>query len=432
MRSFHDIRFEPALGRDLECTVQFKTDVVRTKPGAEYRNGLLGQPRHGYRWSVARATTEMEDVREFHAARKGHRHSFRFQDPFDHVLPLTVLSTGSTSETDFDIVKRYVAGGTTFERRILLPDTSQTTVYVNSTALASSAWSITTDYKLRLAAAPGAGNPVAVEGVFDVPCRFDAELGSRIASPEAEQVTVELTEARYSPPVTLSTSSTWSARACNVFDSTQYFFDGFGRTTLSTMWQPCHTDTWADPMATVPIKLGASDIDYSISGGYFSAGTAIAAGERKYLYLCLQKALHPPVRVRQHLRFRSATDIAYRIYTQYGLQLTTRASTGFVSTSLVEPRINWEPSFAVVIESSPLGPGAAILSMPVGGAQYDGFFEVDFYSTYIKATFYPSTGGSAGIETTVTPYSTAEDWYLSVRMFEFHYNDLDWIEVRSL
>jgi len=432
VRSFHDIRFGGAVGRGLECSVKFVTDVVRTKEGEEYRNARLGQPRHGYRWNVARASTEIEDVREFHAARKGTKYSFRFRDPFDHTLPLTVLSTGSTSQTDFEIVKRYAAGGTTFERRILLPDTSQTTVYVNSTALASSAWSITTDYKLRLAAAPGAGNAVEIEGVFDVPCRFDAELAGRLASPEVDEVTVELTEARYSPAVSVSTGTTWEARTCNVFDSTQYFFDGFTKTTLSTMWQPCHTDTWADPMATVPVVLGASDIDYTLSGGYLSVGTAIAAGPRKYLYLCLQKPLRPPLRVRQHLRFRSATDIDYRIYTQYGLQLTTRASTGFVSTSLVEPRINWEPSFAVVIESSPLGPGTAILSMPVGGAQYDGFFEVDFYSTHIRATFYPSTGGSAGIETTVAAYSTAEDWYLTVRMFEFHYNDLDWIEVRSL
>jgi uncharacterized protein (TIGR02217 family) len=94
----------------------FMTQVASSASGIEQRNGRTGA--HARRYFTLDTGTINDITRvavlEFFYNRRGRSDSFRFKDPFDHTASGAPIVSGQ-------LVKRYTAGGVTYDRPITKP-----------------------------------------------------------------------------------------------------------------------------------------------------------------------------------------------------------------------------------------------------------------------------------------------------------------------
>lgn len=176
--SFHDVRLPPDVERGAQGGPGFKTTVIELANGKEKRNINWSQARA--RYNVAYGIMRRADykaVLTFFYARRGKAHSFRFKDWSDFEMPRQNIGTGTGSEDEYQIFRRYSSGSQNYDRIIEKPVAGTVQVWVNNVLL-----TITTDYTVNLLTGlitfvtpPTSGHAIEVACEFDVPCRFDKD-----------------------------------------------------------------------------------------------------------------------------------------------------------------------------------------------------------------------------------------------------------------
>lgn len=180
-----DRDFPASVAAGAAATIEARSEVVELASGREERNRRWQGTRR--RWDVGlgiRSADELAAVAALFHEAGGRAASFRFRDWGDHkscapsATPAPTdqgLGTGTGSATQFQVVKRYGAGGSAVVRPILLPRQAGFRVAVNGTELLSG-WSLSvTGGTLTFAAAPASGAAITAGFVFDVPVRFEAD-----------------------------------------------------------------------------------------------------------------------------------------------------------------------------------------------------------------------------------------------------------------
>lgn len=207
VRSFDDVLYPLALGRDAGVSPEFSTSVAVTASGHERRNSLWSDAR--LRFDVGpgiRSEAELGTLIAFFRARRGAARGFRLSDPFDHSsngmtgapTPADqLLGTGDGLRARFAIVKAY--GGDEPQLRPITRPRLET-VRVSVGGVETNAFTLDAGGVVVLAAAPPAGAEVRAGFLFDVPVRFAEDrldvTGAAFAAGEAPSVPlIEIREA---------------------------------------------------------------------------------------------------------------------------------------------------------------------------------------------------------------------------------------------
>ncbi len=154
----------------------FKTDIVETYGGDEFRNAAWSQARG--EWTVQNAfrsanqanTTHNQYVlMEFFKSCMGQLYAFRFWDRWDYT---DSQNNGSgvfhmLTPTTFQMYKRYAISPNTYDQIVQKP--------VVGTVVVTGGSGPTVDYTTGIVTV-SSGTPTSWTGQFDVPCRFNADL----------------------------------------------------------------------------------------------------------------------------------------------------------------------------------------------------------------------------------------------------------------
>jgi len=147
--------------------------------GHERRNQNWEYPRE--RWNVAYSIKSDSDITallDFFYARAGKAHTFRFRSPIDYEGTDEDLGDGEGDQTNYQLVKNYTSGDTTFARKITKPVSGTITVYVDS--VEESGYSVDTDTGMVTFDTPVAsGASVTATFEFDIEARFDTDFVPR-------------------------------------------------------------------------------------------------------------------------------------------------------------------------------------------------------------------------------------------------------------
>lgn len=140
----------------------FQTDVVIVNSGDEFRNRNWAHPLYRYQVSHdARVARQFDPLPKHFINAGGMENVFPFKDWADYICVagdgFFVTVTGGKQ-----MVKRYTAGSSTYDRVIRLP--------VNGTITLTGGGTI--DYNTGIVAG---GTPTAWHGEFYVPCRYDTD-----------------------------------------------------------------------------------------------------------------------------------------------------------------------------------------------------------------------------------------------------------------
>lgn len=169
--AFDEVRFPVNIALGATGGPAFKTEIVTTAAGLEYRNAL---------WSVARGTwdvgsgvkgtSDYQAIIAFHYARQGSLRGFRFKDWSDYsVTDQTLIASADGGETTAQLVKTYTNGGRTYTRTIYKPVSGTVTAKKNGDALSISVNTVT---GVITFGALTAADAVTATFEFDVPVRF--------------------------------------------------------------------------------------------------------------------------------------------------------------------------------------------------------------------------------------------------------------------
>lgn len=187
---FHDVEFPRDISYGSSGGIVHNTSVIELPSGREQRVSRTSTPRAVF--DVAYAIKRPETlvvVRDFHRARQGRAHSFRYWDPLDYSTAAgqtpfndntvnpghsdSIIGTGDAATTTFQLVKHYTSGVTTRTRSIKRPISG--TVRVSLAGVEQlSGWSVSTDTGIvTFTSPPGNGVVVAAGFKFNVPVRFE-------------------------------------------------------------------------------------------------------------------------------------------------------------------------------------------------------------------------------------------------------------------
>lgn len=174
----------------------FSTESVMVDSGAESINQRWQHPLFKFR--VPRAVRDMEtmfQVRDHFMIMKGRGQTFPFRDPLDFasvnpeapgVEPTIsatdqVIATANGTKTQFQLIKTYTVGGSSYARNIVHPVTASVLVSLNGTPTASG-WSVSrTTGVLSFDAPPSNGVVIRAGFYFDCEVRYDHDEFDAIA-----------------------------------------------------------------------------------------------------------------------------------------------------------------------------------------------------------------------------------------------------------
>ena len=205
---FDDVPFPYALSRRSAGGPEFRTSIVETASGREYRNQEWAAAR--LRFDAARglrSVAERDQLLAFFYARRGRARAFPLRDFTDfssagssgHPDPGDqVLGEGNGLDGAFQLIKWYGEGESAYLRRILLPVAESVRVALDGVEQAGG-WSVSRPGGVVTFAAPPAPGVVVSAGfLFEVPVRFDADrIEVQWISPAAQELgEVPLVEVR--------------------------------------------------------------------------------------------------------------------------------------------------------------------------------------------------------------------------------------------
>lgn len=185
MSGFDDTPFPLVLARGSSGGPEFRTSIVETASGREYRNQEWAAAR--LRFDAARGlrtTAERDLLLDFFYARRGRARAFPLRDWSDYSSAGSagtpdpgdqVLGEGDGEAAAFQLIKWYGAAGSTYARRIVLPVSGSVAVALDGVEQLSG-WSVSRPGGVvTFAAAPAAGVAVSAGFLFDVAVRFDVD-----------------------------------------------------------------------------------------------------------------------------------------------------------------------------------------------------------------------------------------------------------------
>jgi len=183
MADFHEVQFPTSISRGSSGGPRRRTDIVTLRSGYEERNSVWADSRREYDAGLGiRDINDLHEVLEFFEARLGRLYGFRWKDWADYksVAPNRNVSeddqtigTGDGSETQFQLVKAYTSGPTTYTRTITKPVSGTVVVEVNGSLESPSNYSVNTETGIiTFNSAPTSGHTIKAGFEFDVPVRF--------------------------------------------------------------------------------------------------------------------------------------------------------------------------------------------------------------------------------------------------------------------
>ncbi len=185
--TFHEVRFPTSLSLGSGGGPERRTEIVTLVNGYEERNTPWAESRR--RYDAGLGMRSMDDVAAliaFFEARRGQLFGFRWKDwaDFTSGLPSAgvtatdqVLGQGDGATTEYDLIKRYVSGAQSHERRITKPVAGTVRLALDGVEQGEGTdWTLDpVTGRVSLAAAPGVGQTVTAGFEFDVPVRFDTD-----------------------------------------------------------------------------------------------------------------------------------------------------------------------------------------------------------------------------------------------------------------
>lgn len=180
--SFDEVRFPTRISFGSSGGPTRRTDIVTLASGKEERNAVWANSRRRYTATYGIKTlNDMHTVIEFFEARYGQLRGFRWKDPFDFKScpPLDTISatdqiiaTGDGNEEEFQLIKNYSSGGSSYSRKISKPVSGTVVVAVDGTAVSVDEVDTSTGL-ITLDSAPANGAVITAGYEFDVPVRFE-------------------------------------------------------------------------------------------------------------------------------------------------------------------------------------------------------------------------------------------------------------------
>lgn len=199
--SFHEVRFPACLSYGAVGGPMRRTEVVTLANGHEERNTPWAHSRRNYDAGVAMSSLDdLDVVIAFFEARRGQLYGFRWKDWADYksCLPSETVSAtdqslgfGDATTTDYQLVKTYASGTSSYVRPIRKPVVGSVTVAVDGVVQTEGA-----DYTLdtttgivSFTTAPGAGLDITAGFEFDVAVRFGTDqIQASVATFQAGEV----------------------------------------------------------------------------------------------------------------------------------------------------------------------------------------------------------------------------------------------------
>jgi len=193
-------RFPETIGYQSAGGPVFRTSVVPTISGREYRNARWSQSMHRFDLEHAVKTdTQLTELQTFfEAVGQGRAHMFRFKWKRDYQLLITngVLGNGvAVSGTTYQIRKKYTTGSSTYYRDIKKPVITPTLrVYKNAVEVTQAPGAGNFQYDsttgiVTFGTAPTPGDALTCTGEFDFPVRFDTdEFLVRVVGPGSYEI----------------------------------------------------------------------------------------------------------------------------------------------------------------------------------------------------------------------------------------------------
>lgn len=194
--SFHEVSLPPKHSWGSRGGPRFNTKILETDSGAEERISRWANPRRIFDLSESVQTyQDLYDIYTFFLARKGSAFGFRLKDWVDYASTADGktlapngfgqanvshqdqnIATGDGVETQFQLVKRYTSGPTTYVRNITKP-VDGTVVVAFAGVQQTSGWSIdTTTGILTFTTPPPISTLIRAGFEFEVPVRFGTEV----------------------------------------------------------------------------------------------------------------------------------------------------------------------------------------------------------------------------------------------------------------
>jgi uncharacterized protein (TIGR02217 family) len=173
MESFSEDRFPTDISYGISGGPSFKTDIVTTSSGYEYRNICHIHPRYKYHLASAIKTEEqLLKVVSFFKAMRGKAIGFRFKDWSDYKVTNQEIAVADGEQSIFQLYKIYTSGSVETRRDTTKPVSGTISVFINN----KSCEHYEVNYKtgeLIFKEPPQAGAVIKVSFEFDVPVRFD-------------------------------------------------------------------------------------------------------------------------------------------------------------------------------------------------------------------------------------------------------------------
>lgn len=188
--AFHNVQFPTDISYGSAGGPGFSTKVVELASGAEQRVAQWGQAQRKYDVSYGvKSVAQLSNLQQFYLAREGAAHGFRFKDFLDYTSKPTGniqaqffdvqlgTATGANSQ-NFQLIKRYVSGGTTHVRTITKPVANTVMIGVNGVQQDPSTpgiqWGLDAENGIVVVEGLSANDIVTAGFEFDVPVRFSS------------------------------------------------------------------------------------------------------------------------------------------------------------------------------------------------------------------------------------------------------------------
>jgi uncharacterized protein (TIGR02217 family) len=183
--SFHEIQFPTAIAFHSSGGPERKTEIVTLGSGFEERNAVWANSRRHY--DVGYGVKTLDDLHAviaFFEARAGRLYGFRFKDfadfrscaPSGAVTPLDQsIGTGDGTTTQFQLIKTYTSGPSTWVRTINKPVAGTVRVAVAGVEQTSGISIDTTTGLVTFDSAPASAAAITAGFEFDTPVRFDTD-----------------------------------------------------------------------------------------------------------------------------------------------------------------------------------------------------------------------------------------------------------------
>ena len=183
MADFHEVRFPSSISRGSSGGPRRRTDIVTLRSGYEERNSVWADSRREYDAGLGiRDIDDLHKVLEFFEARLGRLYGFRWKDWADYKSCAPnkavkrddqTIGTGDGAETQFQLIKAYTSGPTTYTRAIKKPVSGTVLVEVNGSLVDGADYSVNPETGIVTFNSAPANTQVIKAGYeFDVPVRF--------------------------------------------------------------------------------------------------------------------------------------------------------------------------------------------------------------------------------------------------------------------